>query len=99
MSPADAVNAVESGYVYAVGERNAQRGIGSVRADLKVKAADRTRVEVGNGAGATAVSLIVTASASTEAQLDIQADTIESMVAGCSTKVRPAWRYQAAAFL
>lgn len=99
MSPADAVNAVESGYVYAVGERNAQRGIGSVRADLKVKAADRTRVEVGNGAGATAVSLIVTASASTEAQLDIQADTIESLVAGCSTKVRPAWRYQAAAFL
>jgi len=99
MSPADAAVAVETGYLAARGEVNTQRGLASVRAEMKVDAAAQTRREEASGAGLTRVSMIVTISAETEAALDVQADTIDSLATSCRLKLRPAWRHQAAAFL
>ncbi len=99
MSPADAARAVESGYLSARGELNTQRGVGSVRAEMKVAAAERTRREEADGAGVTRVSMIVSISADSEAEVKSQSDIINSLASSCRLKVRIAWRHQAAAFL
>ncbi|MFD6057841.1 SCO6880 family protein [Rhodococcus wratislaviensis] len=99
LSPADAAAAVERSFLSALTASNTNRGLGTARGDLGLRAAEQTRREEADGAGVTDFSLLVTATADSEAELNRIAEDIIEMGQHARIGLRPCYRYQAAAFL
>ena len=78
---------------------NSTRGLASARGELARAAAGQARREEALGAGVVDQAMIVTVTAPDAAALDALGEVAREMSAAARLKIRPAWRYQAAAFL
>lgn len=98
-SPGDAGKVVEGDFKNAVGAVNTARGLGSATADIALENAKAARVAEARGHGVVSVSMILTATAESEEQLDALDPEMRSLISGSRVTARPAYRYQAAAWL
>lgn len=98
-APGDAAKTVEGDFKSAVGAVNTARGIGSAAADIALQNAGAARVAEARGHGVVSVSMIVTATGESEDQLDTLDPEMASLISGARITARPAYRYQAAAWL
>lgn len=98
-SPADAAKTVEGDFKSAVTAVNTARGIGSATADIALESTNTARVAEARGHGLVSMSMVITATAESVEELTALDPEMRGLISGARITARPAYMYQAAAFL